>query len=269
MKKAYDNGFTLKPGKFILFAIMIFGAIYLFSSCTPTKSSYYFKTLQKDTTLSGMVNKDLESKIIKGDNLGIIISSLSREEDVLFNVSSVTSTGTTGSAAFTVDQEGNIVLHKLGSVKAEGFTRKELAANIEKALIPYLKDPIVTVQYLNHKVTIMGEVERPLVINMQEEQLSILDALVLSGDAKQNARRDNILVIREENNQKKVKILNLEDQSIFSSPWYYLQPNDIVYVVPDEKKRQREERRARFQSNFAIVSASVSLLVIVLDRIFR
>ena len=104
---------------------------------------------------------------------------------------------------------------------------------------------------------------------MQEEQISVLDALVLSGDVKKEARRDHIMVIREEGNEKKVKIINLEDHSIFSSPWYYLQPNDIVYVLPDEEKRQKAERRARFQSNFAVASASISLLVILIDRIFR
>jgi len=186
----------------------------------------------------------------------------------LFNAGpGITTTG--GAAIFAVDQDGNITLHKLGVIKAAGNTRKELAAIIQKDLMPYLKDPVVTVQYLNHKVTVMGEVERPQVINMADEQISVIDAIVTSGDVKQNARRDNILIIREEGNQKKVKILNLEDHSIFSSPWYYLQPNDIVYVVPDEAKRQREERRARFQSNFAIASASISLLVILLDRILR
>ena len=267
MKREYNNGLFLKPTRFLSVVVFLTGFVCLLASCAPSKSSYYFKTLQKDTTLTGLVNKDLESKIIKGDNLGISITSLSKEEDQLFTGSMPGSN--TGAPIFNVDQEGNINVHKLGNVKAAGSTRKELAAVLQKSLAPYLKDPIVTVQYLNHKVTIMGEVERPQVINMVDEQLSVIDALVICGDVKQNARRDNILVIREEGNQKKVKVLNFEDHSIFSSPWYYLQPNDIVYIVPDEAKRQRDERRARFQTNFAIASASISLLVIILDRIFR
>ena len=104
---------------------------------------------------------------------------------------------------------------------------------------------------------------------MPEEQLSIIDAIVLSGDVKDNARRDHIMVIREEGNEKKIKILNLENHSIFSSPWYYLQPNDIGYVLPDEAKKQKEERRARFQTNFAIITASISVFVILIDRLLR
>ena len=268
MKRANNNGFSLKPTRFFLAEIIVLSTIYLLASCTPTKSAYYFKTLQKDTTLIGLVSKDLESKIIKGDKLGINISSLSRDEDQIYNVGSEVNT-ITGGAVFPVDQDGNIAMHRLGFVKAAGYTRKELAAIVQKDLMSYLKDPMVTVQYLNHKVTIMGEVDKPQVINMMDEQLSVIDAIVISGDVKPNARRNNILVIREEGNQKKVKILNLEDHSIFSSSWYYLQPNDIVYVVPDETKRIREERRGRFQTNFAIISSSVSLLIIILDRILR
>ncbi len=249
-------------------ATILISIIYLLSSCAPSKSSYYFKTLQKDTSLTGLVNKDLESKIVKGDNLGISISSLNKEEDILYNAGT-NQPGNSMANSFPVDQQGNIHIHRLGDVKAEGSTRKELAESIRKGLEPYLRDPIVTVQYLNHKVTIMGEVERPQVINMTEEQLSLIDALVISGDVKANARKDHIMVIREEGNKKTVKILNLENHSIFSSPWYYLQPNDIVYVVADEEKRQRDERRARFQTNFAIASAAISLLVILLDRILR
>lgn len=268
MKKAYYSGFFLKPIRFPLATILVFGIVSLLASCAITKNSYFFETLQKDTTLSGLVNKDLESKIIKGDNLGISISSLSKDEDLMFNTGSGVSS-ISGSAIFPVDQDGNILIHKLGLVKAAGNTRKELALLIQKNLVPYLKDPIVNVQYLNHKVTIMGEVERPQVINMLDEQLSVIDAIVICGDAKQYAKRDNILVIREEGNQKKVKILNFKDHSIFSSPWYYLQPNDIVYVVPDVVKRQTEEKRARFQTNFALAISSISLLIIILDRVIK
>lgn len=269
MNKQFNNALPFKSYRFFPGVFIIFSCVLLLASCAPIKSSYYFKTIQKDTSISGLVNKDLESKISKGDNLGINISSLSKEEDILYNLAP----GSTGAGlketGFLVEQDGTIYIHKLGAVKAEGFTRKELAASLQKGLVPYLKDPIVQVQYLNHKITVMGEVERPQVINMPEEQISVIDAIVLSGDIKEDARRDHIMLIREEGNTKKVKIINLEDHSIFSSTWYYLQPNDIVYVLPDEERRQKTERRTRFQTNFAIASAAISLLIILLDRIFR
>lgn len=240
----------------------------LFTACKTSESAYYFKTIQKDTTLTGLMSKDLESKIVKGDRLNIVITSLNRDEDPVYNINPLTGASSVENG-FQVDKQGNIVIHKIGNMIAEGKTRKELAQEIQSKLLPFLKDPIVNVQFLNHKITVMGEVERPQVINMTEEQISVIDALVISGDVKRDAKRDHIMVIREEGNEKKVKILNLEDHSIFSSNWYYLQPNDIVYVLPDEERRQREERRARFQSNFAIASAAISILVILFDRIFR
>ena len=254
--------------RFIVALSIATAVIFLFGSCATSKTSYYFKTIQKDTSLTGLVNKDLESKINIGDRLNISISSLSREEDIFFNGSAV-STGTTVQPGFIVAEDGTIPVHKLGKVKAAGLTRKELAAQLQQNLGVYLKDPIVNIQYLNHKITVMGEVERPQVISMAEEQLSVIDALVISGDLKADARRDHVMVIREEGSEKKIKILNLENHSIFSSPWYYLQPNDIVYVLPDEEKRQKAEKRARFQSNFAIISASISILIILIDRLLR
>lgn len=268
MIRQSSNGFFSKP-----YLVRIHGIVVLiltviaFTSCAPTKTAYYFRTLQKDTTLSGLVNKELDSKIIAGDKLRISINSLNKQEDELYSLKS--EAGITAQTGYDVSREGTILVHKIGQVHAAGLTRKELAMFLQKELTPYLKDPIVSVEYLNHKVTVTGEVEHPQVINLADEQISLIDALVISGDVKQTARRDHIMVIREEANQKKVKILNLEDHSIFSSPWYYLKPNDIVYVIPDEAKRQREEKRARFQSTFAIAVSTVSLLVIILDRIFR
>ena len=267
MNKQYINGSIIKTVSYFYTVLFILGVVFLLTSCAPTKNSYYFKTLQKDTTISGLVNKDIESKISKGDNLAIVISSLSRDEDLLFNL--VTSTGVAANApGFMVDNDGSVTIHKLGKVKAEGLTRKELAGVLQKQLLPFLKDPIVTVQYLNHKITVLGEVQRPQVINMPEEQLSLIDVLVLSGDVKEDSKRNDIMIIRETGNEKKVKHINLEDHSIFTSPWYYVQPNDIVIVSPNFEKRDKEARRTRLQTNVSIIVSTVSLLLIVINRLF-
>ncbi len=270
MNRLFSPSSVLRPANCYALAsvITLLSIGFLFSSCAPSKNAYYFKTLQKDTTLSGLVNKDFDSKISIGDNLGITITSLSNADDMLFNKGSMTA-NPNSAPGFPVNKEGQIAVHNLGLVTAVGLTRKELAASLQKQLKPYLKDPIVNVQYLNHKITVMGEVTNPQVINMPDEQISLIDAIVMSGDLKENARKDNILIIREIGNEKKVKHVNLEDHSIFSSPWYYVQPNDIIFVAPDFEKKDKEDRRVRFQTSFAIVTSTVSLLIIILDRIFR
>jgi polysaccharide biosynthesis/export protein len=248
---------------------MLFAAFLIsLNACKVALPSTYFKTLQKDTTLSGFVSNDFESKIIKGDRLSIAVSSINPAEDLIFNGTAGASTqGVSG--GYTVQQDGTVILHRLGVVKAEGFTRKELSKKIEIGLLAYTKEPIVAVNYLNHKVTIMGEVAKPQVLSMPEEQISMIDALILSGDVTPTGKKNGITVIREEGTEKKVKHLNLEDHSIFSSPWYYVKPNDIIIVSADNDKYVREQNRQRFQNNLALVSSVVSLVLILLSRIIK
>ncbi|MDB5200781.1 MAG: hypothetical protein JWQ27_190 [Ferruginibacter sp.] len=245
-----------------LFAV----AVLIMASCSTTKNSYYFKTLQKDTSISGFVNTNMETKIRKGDILNISVSSLSVPEDALFNQPTANAGAGSG---FTVGADGTVLLHRLGAVRVEGLTRAELAAKLQKDLLAYMKEPIVNVGYLNHKVTVLGEVLKPQVLNMPEEKLSVIDVLVSSGDLTPDAKRNDVMIIRENGNEKQVKHLNLEDHSIFTSPWYYVQPNDIVYVMPDFEKRTKEEKKAQLQSTIALTTAAASFLIIILDRALR
>ena len=255
-------------------AAILAGAIFFvaaFSSCKVTQQTQYFKTLSKDNTLTGFVSNDFESKIRKGDRLAVSVSSLSPVEDALFNGGSAASAGgaTLSATGYTVAQDGTVELHRLGRVTAEGSTRKQLAQKLQKDLLPYLKEPIVSVTYLNHKVTILGEVGKPQVLSLPEEQISVIDALVLSGDVTPNAKRNNILIIRDNGTEKKIKHINLEDNSIFSSPWYYVQPDDIVMVSPDNERYVKEENRRKLQTTLSLVASGVSLLIIILDRVIK
>jgi polysaccharide biosynthesis/export protein len=253
--------------------VFIFIAVlFLFSSCKVTQQSVYFKTLQKDTTLKNFVTNDFELKIIKGDRLSINVSSMSPTEDAFFNA--VTATGAvvgnaTSIGGYSVQQDGTVLLHRLGTYKVEGFTRRELSKKIETSLLPFMKDPIVQVNFLNHKITLLGELAKPQVLNLPEEQISIIDALVLSGDVTPNAKRNNITIIRENGNEKQVKHINLEDHSIFSSPWYYVKPNDIILVAADNDKYIKAEKRQKLQSTLSLVASGVSLLVIIISQIVK
>ncbi len=268
------NHLCLLKGKGISFKIILcFGVLLLLiSSCKVTKPSFYFTNLQKDTTLKGFVTADFESKIIKGDRLSINVSSLSTLEDGLFNSAGL-STGaastTTTSGGYTVKQDGTVLLHRLGTTPVAGLTRKELSKQLENKLLAYMKEPIVQVNFLNHKITVLGEVRIPQVLAMPEEQLSLIDALVLSGDVTPNAKRNNITIIREEGTEKKVKHVNLEDNSIFSSQWYYVKPNDIILVSADTERFVKEENRRKLQTTLSLVASGISLLIIIADRVIK
>ena len=237
-------------------------SVLCLSSCSTAKKSFYFQTLQKDTSINSPVHKVSDSKIRKNDQLLINISSLNRDEDLTYNAATIGNIAGSGSGlGYLVDGNGNIQLHRLGSIRAEGMTRRELKDKIQKDISPYLKDPVVTVRYLNHRITVLGEVGKPSVIQMPEEQLSLLEVLGSTGDVTQFARRDNILIIRETSNGKTFKRLNLENHSLFTSEWYYLQPDDVVYVEPNDKKVNEENRNKRQQ----VISMALSGLSIAIS----
>ena len=238
-------------------------------SCKVTQPSSYFKNLKKDTTLVGSVTSDFELKIMKGDRLSIAVSSLSTAEDALFNSAGSVGGSSAKSGGYVVQEDGAVLLHRLGTIQVAGITRKELSRKLEEKLLAYMKEPIVQVIFLNHKVTVMGEVRTPQILNMPDEPLTIIDALILSGDVTANAKRNNIAIIREEGTERKVKHVNLENNSIFSSPLYYLQPNDIILVSAETEKFEKEERRKKLQTTLSLVASGVSFLLIILNRVVK
>lgn len=260
--------YSLSASYNVLLAGICIAGLFFFSSCNPTRHYTYLKTIQADTTIRNFVSNDFESKIRSGDQLAIKVTSLSTAEDEQFNKAGTAST-TEGMSGFGVDPEGFVQLHRLGKVQVAGFTRRELAAKLEKDLVDYMKEPIVNVQYINHKVTVIGAVTKPGVINMPEEQLNIFEVLVKSGDIRATGMKNRVMVIREENNDKKVKLVDLEDHKIFTSPWYYIKPNDILVVNDDTKTLEKAERRNELRTTLSLVASGISLVIIVIDRVFR
>ena len=268
MSKIYRTLCLRKLGIIQLFFLFIL-CVLMMVSCKVTQPSSYFKNLKKDTTLAGSVTSDFELKIMNGDRLSIAVSSLSTVEDALFNSAGSVGGSSAKAGGYVVQEDGAVLLHRLGTVQAAGTTRKELSRKLEERLLAYMKEPIVQVNFLNHKVTVMGEVRTPQILNMPDEPLTIIDALILSGDGTGNAKRNNIAIIREEGKEKKVKHINLENNSIFSSPLYYLQPNDIILVSAETEKFEKEERRKKLQTTLSLVASGVSFLLIILNRVVK
>ena len=257
--------------KLIYLLIICFVGSVFFTSCTTPKNAYYFKTLPRDTTINTTVNRLTESVIRKNDQLSINISSLNPEEDRVYNAATLSLSGAAAGGSpngYLVDMNGNIQLHRLGNIHAEGMTRRALKNKIETDIKPYLKDPVVTVRYLNRRVTVMGEIGRPQVIPMPEEQLSILEVLGASGDITGLGKKDNVLIIRETEAGKQFKRINLEDHSVFSSEWYYLKPDDVVYVEPNDKI-VKDEKRQRTQQTVALAMSGLSLAIIILNSLLK
>jgi polysaccharide export outer membrane protein len=245
----------------------------LFFSCSYPKSFTYFKTLPKDTTINAVVSPELESKIQKKDVLGISVSSLNSELDAQFNnlpkMNADAMNSNQNIFGFKINDNGQIDFHFIGKVKVEGLTKKQLKEKLERELMPFMKEPIVSVQYMNKKVTVIGDVTTPKIFYLSEEQLPLLDVIVNCGDLKETALANDILVIRDSSSTKIVKHINLEDHSIFSSPWYYVKADDIIYVKKDVVKYDKDERRSRTQVTVSLIASVVSLLVVLLNTLLK
>jgi len=215
----------------------------------------------------------METPIQKNDILGITISSLNAEASAIFNPpnnNNQRSTTVTGSSAepggYLVTDDGTIQLPVLGNIKAAGLSKKELKDNITNIILTkkLLIDPLVEIRFLNYEVTVLGEVAKPTVITVPSEKISLLKALGLAGDLTIYGKRDNVLLIREENGQKKTHRIDLNSSNFFTSPYYYLQPNDVIYVQPNKSK---VASAGRTQQLLPIILSSLSIVVVVLDRV--
>ncbi len=251
---------------------MLSGSI-LISSCASTKNVVYFNNV-KDATFSGN-NVQTQTPIRANDILGITISSANAEASAPFNLQNnnisraTTVTGSnTESGGYLVNSDGNIELPVLGTVKAAGITKNQLKENIVNLILSkkLLIDPIVDVRFLNYEVTVLGEVAKPTVITVPNEKISMLKAIGLAGDLTIYGKRENVLLIREENGNKITRHIDLNSSDFFNSPYYYLQPNDVIYVEPNKNKAATAVRN---QQILPIVISALSVVAIVIDRLVK
>lgn len=253
------------PGKRIPFSflILVFTAGVMLSSCKSIKPYSYFKQIPRDTVLQVVPLPDQDIAIRKGDVLSLQVTSLSRQEDEIFNAKAT-------QGGYEVGKDGEIYVQRLGKLKVAGLNRRQLKEKLEADLKLYLKDPVVGVGFANHRITIIGQVGKPQVLPMPEERMSLLDALAQSGNTLRDAELTNIIVIRDSSHTHKiVKHLNLEDKSIFSSPFYYLQPNDVLLVNADERLATLEQNRLRYQQLATIVFQATTLGILIYQTFFR
>jgi polysaccharide export outer membrane protein len=248
----------------IVFRLSVGLCITLLMSCVNTKKSTYFID-QNDAVLE-TTSSSPETVITPNALLGITVSSLNPNATVIFNT---TLTGTTQASGYLVNREGYIQFPVLGNIKAEGLTGNQLREQIVKSLIDkkLLVDPIVNVRFLNFKITVLGEVGRPTVIDVPNEKISLLEALGLAGDITIYGKKDNVMIIREENSKKIIKRLNLTTNTLFNSPYYYLKANDVVYVEANKAKISSSSRSTQLLPVFL---TALSFVAIVIDRlVFR
>jgi polysaccharide export outer membrane protein len=133
---------------------------------------------------------------------------------------------------YFVDREGNINLPYIGPLEVEGLTLAEAENLIAEKVKPYLNDGVVNVRFLNFKITVLGEVQRPGTIRISNQRVNLLDALGMAGDFTPYANRTNVLLIREKDGKREYQRFNFQNETVIHSPYFYLQQNDVIYVEP-------------------------------------
>ncbi|HVX51510.1 MAG TPA: polysaccharide biosynthesis/export family protein [Chitinophagaceae bacterium] len=201
-----------------------------------------------------------------GDRLGISITAINKTAAEEFNSSG--STGSTATIGNMVDSAGNIQLLQLGTVRAAGLTAAQLQDTLQQRLSNYLVGPIVTVSIINFRINMMGEIGHAGVLEVPDGNINILQAITQAGDLKGDARRDNILIIREVNGKREFGRVDISSNHVFNSPYFYLHQNDIVYIEPDRKKYQgNDAEMTRVMRNYGFAVAVLSTVLIVVNLI--
>jgi polysaccharide export outer membrane protein len=259
--------------RFFIYNFYYLIGIFLFASCANTKNVVYFNNVKDTTFYTGNIQN--QNLIEPNDILSITISSLNAAASADFNLQNsyigraTTVTGSnTESGGYLVNANGNIDMPMLGAVKAAGLTKNQLKDNIANLILSrkLLVDPIVDIRYLNFEVTVLGEVNKPTVITVPNEKISMLKAIGLAGDLTIYGKRKNVLLIREENGRKMTRHIDLNSDNFFNSPYYYLQPNDVIYVEPNKNKASTAVRNPQI---LPVVFSALSVLAIVIDRFLR
>jgi polysaccharide export outer membrane protein len=263
--------FQFLKSSFYLFLCFCAGG--LISSCANTKKIAYFNDIKDSARI---VSKGgLEPVIQKKDILSITVSSLSNEATVIFNTPNLPITPSSSvtpnapqTAGYLVSDNGTIKFPILGDIPAAGLTQKQLENNITKLLIDkkLLFDPIVSSRFLNFRVTVLGEVNRPGVVTVPSEQISILEAIGEAGDLTIYGLRNNVILIRQEGSDKLVKRLNLNSSKILQSPYFFLKSNDVLYVEPSKTKVASTDFTRQL---LPIIFSGISVVVIVLNSLLK
>ena len=243
---------------------LFFLTILLLTSCRSAKEVLYFQDIQ--TQHEQLLEKNYEVTIHTDDLLSIVVNSRSPELAVPFNMPLVSYTLSETYAqkpilGYLVDHDGTIDFPVLGPLQVEGLSRMQVTEMIKKRIIEghYIKDPMITVQFQNFRVSVMGEVSRPGNFTISGDRITLFEALSLAGDLTIYGRRDRVRIIREVEGKRTLAYVDLRYSSIFNSPYYYLQQNDIVYVEPNKTKAHMSG--VNQNNNIGVWFSAISILV--------
>jgi polysaccharide export outer membrane protein len=241
--------------------ILFFFSLLLFS-CSSKKDVIYYQDID-NKEFSSLESINSHPRIQINDILNISTAALNPESVLPFSFN----TGESSSVqprqvellkltGYLVNSDGEINFPQLGKIEVEGKTTQEIQSLLEDKLSLYIKNPTVNVRILNFKFTIQGEIRQPGTYEIIEENMTLPQALGLAGDLTINGRRDNIMIYRQEGGQREVKRIDLTQSDWMNSDYFFIKPNDIIYVEPNNPK----VKSAGFVGNVGTLLSVVSII---------
>jgi len=260
--------------KFKHFSAVVLVVTIFISSCTPYKNVPYFQDLKKNKIYKEKIDNFSPLTIQAGDILDIHVTSLNHDADAPFNYNlqllppnvpaNVDKADQNAVVGYPVDQQGNIHIHLVGAVKVAGSNTAQIAADLEEKLSEYLSKPTVQVRIQNFKVSVLGDVAHPGVYSSLSERFTVTDAIAYAGDLNTTGIRDSVMLIREIDGNREYVPLNLTSKKIFSSPYFYLKNNDVIYVQPN---RDRVSQSDSGVIKISLIISALSVLALFLTRV--
>ena len=240
-------------------------------SCSSSKTALPYFTDIKDVKEGTLPLDDYMPVIQPDDELYISVSSEVPEATAIYNLPAMnpalrdklTQTTSPRMLTYVVDKEGDITFPVLGRIHVAGLTVEQLTDELVKKIGADVKNPIVSVRLVNFNVVVAGEVKQPQTIRVDRNRISILDALAAAGDLTEYGERSNVLVIREENGERKFAHLDLNSSEVLTSPYYYLQQNDYVYVAPNKVRQSNSKYNTNNSFKLQVTSTIVSAASVI------
>lgn len=224
-----------KITKFGLAALLM---AVLFASCVPQKKMLYLKEAQmaaENQSINYVNERSVNYKLQPGDNLFIrFVNTLDERSAALLNssVSQLTSDASIYLQSYTLNEEGCIEMPLVGKIELQNLTVDEAKERLQTELDKYINQTTIIVKLSNFNLTVLGEVMRPGMYKVYQSQINLFEAISLAGNMTQFAKIDQVRIIRQTENGSEILTVDMGSADILASPYYYLKPNDIIYVEP-------------------------------------
>jgi polysaccharide export outer membrane protein len=250
-------------------------SILFLASCASPEDFYYLRNAGNEKIADQAIDSTASNPTIAiGDQLSIVLTSASVELNTLINAANFGGSQQGGMnqgivspvVGYLVDSNGEIEFPKIGKMKVAGKRMTTVQKDLEIVMADYVKDPAVTVRRLNFRVTVIGEVANPGIVQIPYDRMNIMQALAQAGDLTIFAQRENILLVRETPQGKETVRLSLYDKSLLSSPYYWLQSGDLIYVQPNKTK---VNTNTTFFQVWPTIISSASIFLVILNQIVK